>query len=112
AAAQPAPKRTHDITVADYFTQADLFAIALSPNNVFIAYTEGRWQQSTDDRKTDLWVVDTRTSATRRLTSDRASYRSPQWSANNTTIYVLVNRKREGAKGPPFDGKAQLWSVS
>lgn len=111
AAAQPAPKRTHDITVADYFTQADLFAVALSPDGNFIAYTEGRWQQSTDDRKADLWVVDARSSINKRLTSDRASYRAPQWGADNRAVFVLANRKRDGAKAAPFDGKAQVWRV-
>src|SRR4051794_485588 len=51
AAAQDA-KRTHTITVADYFTQADLFGIAIAPGGDGVVYTEGRWQQSTDDRKT------------------------------------------------------------
>ena len=27
-------------------------------------------------------------------------------------IYVLANRKREGEKKPPFDGKSQIWRVS
>jgi dipeptidyl aminopeptidase/acylaminoacyl peptidase len=106
-----APARTHDITVDDYFTQADLFSVALSPNGVYVAYTEGRWQKSTDDRKTDLWVVFLTGGPPQRLTFDRASYRSPQWDGQSRYIYFLGNRKREGEKRPPYDGKAQVWRI-
>src|SRR5262245_43358167 len=81
------------ITIDDYFTQADIFGLAYSAK--YIAYTEGRWQESTDDRKTDLWIVPTTGGAARRLTSDRCSARSPMWSADGQTIYFLANRKRK-----------------
>ena len=45
-------KGSRAITVDDYFTQADLFSVAYSPR--FIAYSEGRWRESSDDRKTDI----------------------------------------------------------
>src|SRR6266545_942487 len=63
-----APPRDHTITIDDYFTQADLFAVAISPSGKYVAYTEGRWQQSTDDRKADLWVVESKTASPRRVT--------------------------------------------
>jgi dipeptidyl aminopeptidase/acylaminoacyl peptidase len=108
-----APERTHDITVDDYFTQADIFSIAQSPSGRLVAYTEGRWQKSTDDRKTDLWVAGMGTGVgPTRLTSDRASDRSPQWGARSEHIYFLGNRKREGEKRPPYDGKTQVWRVA
>src|SRR5687768_2389395 len=78
--AQPAKRA---ITIDDYFTQADLFEVAFSANDV--VYTEGRWQESTDDRKTDLWIAPrsvarpgkgqpvVQVSTHRRLTSDRAA---------------------------------------
>jgi dipeptidyl aminopeptidase/acylaminoacyl peptidase len=106
-----APERNHDITVDDYFTQADLFAVALSPDGEHIAYTEGRWQKSTDDRKADLWVVECKSGKARKLTFDRASDRAPQWAADSRHIYFLGNRKREGEKRPPYDGKAQVWRI-
>ena len=94
--AETAPK--HDISVDDYFTLGNLFDIALSPQGNAIAYTEGRWQLSTDDRKADLWVVSTRNGPARRLTFDRASDRSPAWDAASRHVYFLGNRKREGEK--------------
>jgi dipeptidyl aminopeptidase/acylaminoacyl peptidase len=107
-AAQPPVKRA--ITIDDYFTQADLFGVAYSPK--WIAYVEGRWQESTDDRKTDLWIVPTNgATKPRRLTADRASDRAPQFSPDGTLVYFLGNRKREGEKRPPYDGKTQVWSI-
>jgi dipeptidyl aminopeptidase/acylaminoacyl peptidase len=105
--AQPPAKRA--ITVDDYFTQADLFGVAYSPKH--IAYTEGRWQESTDDRKTNLWVVPTAGGNAFRLTDDRPSARSPQISKDGNAVYYLANRKREGEKRSPYDGKAQVWRV-
>jgi hypothetical protein len=106
------------ITVEDYFTQADLFQVAIGLNGLGdgirqlqVAYTEGRWQKSTDDRKTDLWTTFSggRPAAYRR-TFDRASYRSPQLSTEY--LYVLANRKREGEKKAPFNGSAQVWRLA
>ncbi len=107
--AQPAPAK-RAITVADYFTQADLFGIAYSEK--WIAYTEGRWQESTDDRKTELWIVPTQGGPSRRLTADRASARSLQFDAKGGEVYYLANRKRDGEKRPPYDGKAQVWCIA
>lgn len=106
-----APKRDHTITVDDYFTQADLFQVALSPDGNHVAYTEGRWNAATDDRKTELWVVDVKSATPRRLTFDRANDRAPQWSLDGRTIYFAGNRKRDGEKGPPYDGQSQVWRI-
>ena len=108
----PAPKGTHDITIDDYFTQADILQIASAPDFSHVAYTEGRWQKTTDDRKTDLWVVETaKPVAPRRLTFDRANDRSPQWSPDSKTIYFAGNRKRGDEKNPPYNGKTQVWRI-
>jgi dipeptidyl aminopeptidase/acylaminoacyl peptidase len=106
-----APKRTHDITIDDYFTLATLFDCVLSPDGKHVAYTEGRWQESTDDRKADLWVVPVTGGPARRLTADRAGDRAVKWSPDGRTIYFLGNRKREGEKRPPNDGKTQVWRI-
>ena len=58
ASATPAqPARTHDITVDDYFSLGVVADVATSPSGSHVAYSEGRWQQTTDDRKADLWLV-------------------------------------------------------
>jgi dipeptidyl aminopeptidase/acylaminoacyl peptidase len=108
-----APKRTHDITLDDYFTQADIFDSKISPDGKFVAYVEGRWQKSSDDRKTDLWVVDTTgTAKAVRLTDERANDRSPQWSGDGRYLYFLGNRKRGADKEPPYNGKTQVWRLN
>ncbi len=106
-----APKRDHDITVDDYFTQADISQIALAPDGQHVAYTEGRWHAVSDSRKTDLWVCDAKSATARRLTFEGAGVRSPQWGPDSRHIYFAANRKREGEKQPPFNGTAQIWRV-
>ncbi len=100
------------ITIDDYFTQADLFQVAYQSD--YIAYTEGRWREATDDRKTDLWVASTQfAGAPCRLTSDRAGDRSPQWGLRpGGPVYFMGNRKREGDKRPPYDGSTQVWRIT
>lgn len=106
------PARDHDITIDDYFTQADLFEVAFSPDGKHIAYSEGRWQASTDDRKSDIWVVNIATGKSTRLTFDRGSDHDLKWSPDSKFIYSVAVRKREGEKRPPYDGKAQVWRIA
>jgi dipeptidyl aminopeptidase/acylaminoacyl peptidase len=101
--------RNHVITLDDYFTQADVFQIAHGER--YSAYTEGRWNEATDDRKSDLWLVDAKLRLSRRLTADRAGDRSPQFDRDEQFVYFLGNRKREGEKQPPYDGKSQVWRI-
>ena len=109
AAAQP---RTHDVTIDDYFTLATITQFAVSPDGEHVAYCDARWQQSTDDRKADLWVVPTDGKGKpTRLTSERANERHPRWAADSKAVYVLANRKREAEKKPPYDGSTQVWRV-
>src|SRR4051812_27139246 len=51
------PARTHDVTVDDYFTLAAVTEVAVSRDGSCIAYTDSRWQKSTNDRKSDLWIL-------------------------------------------------------
>src|SRR4051812_12726994 len=78
-------QRTHDVTIDDYFTLASPLEIAAGPDGKRVAYTDARWQKSTNDRKAELWVTDG--SRSRRLTFDRAGVRSPQWAADGRHIY-------------------------
>lgn len=108
-----AQDRTHLITPADYSSIATITSVALSPDGKQVAYTEARWQTSTDDRKTDLWIISTAEGAEpKRLTFDRSNPRSLKWTKNGRFIYFLANRKREAEKKPPFDGTTQVWRIS
>src|SRR5687768_17445534 len=61
-------KRTHEITVDDYFTLDVILQQQISPNGAHVAYTLARWDKSTNGRRTGLWTVNTRTKKRRRLT--------------------------------------------
>lgn len=106
------PPRTHTITIDDYFTQADIFDQQIAPDGNLIAYSEGRWYKSLNERRADLWLVERLGRKIRRLTSDQANDRSLQWSSDGRFLYTLANRKREGEKRPPYDGRTQVWRIN
>ena len=109
----PAPAfaaRTHDIVAADYFTVAHVAQVAISPDGSAVVWAESRWVKGQALRNVDLWVVNTRTRATKRLTFDSAADLHPQWSANSAWIYFASNRKRPSAV-VPYDGKRQVWRI-
>jgi hypothetical protein len=60
------PRRTHDITEDDYFTQADIFDSKIAPEGKHVVWVEGRWQKASNDGKSALWVVQTATGTARR----------------------------------------------
>ena len=106
-----APARTHDITLDDYFTQAFINDCVISPDGHYVAYTDMRWEPPSENRNTDLWIVDTRTGEARRLTFHPAKDENPQWSADNRWIYFTSKRGKEEGE-PPLNGKMQVWRAS
>ena len=91
----------HDITPDDYATVKTITEIAVSPDGKQVAYCLATWDRKADNRKTDLWVVDTDGKGKpRQLTKDRAGDHNPKWSADGKAIYVLANRKtKDDPKG-------------
>jgi dipeptidyl aminopeptidase/acylaminoacyl peptidase len=110
--AAQAAEPLHDVTIDDYFSLASVPQFAVSPDGVCVVYCDARWQASTDDRQTDLWIVSTgNVPQPRRLTFDRANDRDPRWSADGKSIYFLGNRKRGAETKPPYDGTTQVWQL-
>jgi len=106
-----APERTHDIVAEDYFSLSWIIDVAASPDGGQAVWAEMRWEPPEKTRNIDLWIVDVRSKATRRLTFDFAADSSPQWSPDGRWIYFRSGRKRAGEKKPPFDGKGQVWRI-
>lgn len=104
-------KRTHQITLDDYFTQEDVFSAVISPGGEMVAYTAGRWNKEADERHSFLWVIDAKTRKPRRLTNEGGHDHSPQWSADGRWIYFLGSRKQGEKQTPPYDGSTQLWRI-
>ena len=108
----PQPERTHDITPDDYASVNTITEIAVSPDGKQVAYCLATWDKKADNRKTDLWVVDTDGKGKpKQLTSDRGNDRRPKWSADGKSVYVLANRQKKGEKHAPLDGKTHVWKV-
>jgi dipeptidyl aminopeptidase/acylaminoacyl peptidase len=105
------PVRDHAITLDDYFTLAYLTESEISPGGDYVAYAEARWEQSTDDRKADVWLVNTKNGKTTRLTFDRASYGSLKWDHDGKSVYATGKRKRAGETTPPHNGTLQVWRL-
>ena len=107
-----AAERTHQIVPEDYFSLSSIVSIAVSPDGSRIAYTEMRWEPPETTRNSDLWVVDSTSGATTRLTFDRGFEASPQWSPDGQFIYYTSTVNRAGEEKPPYDGSTQVWRIS
>ncbi len=112
AIAQDVPVRDHDIEPEDYFTIGVIAGCEASPDGGLIAYTESRWAPPAEKRNTDLWVVEAKTKAVRRLTFDPATDGSPKWSGDGGYIYFTSDRRRGEEKEPPYNGKKQVWRIA
>lgn len=107
-----AVERTHQIDADDYFTLGVLTGPCAAPDGQYVAYTEARWDKSSDGRNVDLWVVETATQARRRLTFDSSADLGPAWSPDGRFIYFTSSPRRAGEKQPPYNGQKQVWRIS
>jgi len=111
ASSVPAAERTHDITIEDYFTLSHVSGCVISPDGRQAAYVEWRWEDKDAGRSGDLWTVAIPSGTIRRLTFEKGSKSSPQWSPDSKTLYFAGGFKRAGEKQPPYDGSTQIWRI-
>lgn len=109
--AQPAPVRDHDLTPEDYFSVAVITGCAISPDGQSVAYTEARWEPPSEQRNTDLWIVDSAGGTPRRMTFDPGDVSSPRWAPDSKTVYYAGTQKRGGEEDAPYNGKRQVWGL-
>lgn len=80
---------SHDIVPEDVFSLDTAGAVAVSRTGATAVFVRSRWDAQQDRRSDDLWVVDTRTRQTTRLTHGEHSAHSPTISADDTWVYYL-----------------------
>jgi len=101
-----------DITVEDYFSQAFISGLAISPDGKWVAYTDMRWEAGAEERNHDLWVVEVATKRAERLTFDKATEGSAQWSDDGRWIYFTADYERGKDAEVPYDGSTQIWRIA
>ncbi|WP_065188390.1 S9 family peptidase [Shewanella woodyi] len=106
-----ATQRTHDITTDDFFNIGGMSNVQLSPNGKQAVWLESRWDKELDKSQRDLWLIDTKTRQSKRMTFTNESESSPQWSPDGQYIYYLGKIKQDKAKAP-YNGKAQVFRLS
>lgn len=106
-----AAERTHQITTDDFFTIGNMGNVQLSPDGKHALWLESRWDKELDKAQKDLWLIDTKSRKTNRLTFTNESESSPQWSPDGSAIYYLVKQSREDNKAP-YNGKAQVFRIN
>jgi len=90
------------LTVDDMLAFDRISEPVLAPDATRIAYTLRTTDLAANRGRTDLWLVDVATKATRRLTSNPAGDFSPQWAPDGRSLYFLSSRS----------GSTQVWQLS
>ncbi|MCL1147550.1 S9 family peptidase [Shewanella marinintestina] len=106
-----AADRTHDITIDDFFNIGNMGSVTLSPNGKKAVWLESRWDKELNKSQRDLWLLDTKTRQSKRMTFTNESESSPQWSPDGEYVYYLGKVAQEGAKAP-YNGKTQVFRLS
>ncbi len=105
-----APVRDHVIVPEDYFSLVYADSPAVSPDAASVAWIQSGWEGPGGGRKSELWLTDVETRASRRLTFDLTRPHGPVWSTDGKWIY-FGGRWDRGEEDPPYDGSHQVWRV-
>lgn len=101
-----------EVTIDDYFSVANLSEPVIAPAGDKVAFLDARWQESSNDRKADVWLAHADGSPPTRLTFDGAGYSQLTWSPDGRYLYFAGERKHPSEKTPPFDDSKQVWRLS
>lgn len=99
----------HVVTPEDAFTLDTIAGLAVDTRGTDIAFVLKRWAEADDTPVRDLWLLDTRSRSSRRLTFTDGAVSHPTFSPDGDTIYVLADDDqgdtqlfRIGADGGPL----------
>lgn len=83
-----AAERQHKITNQDFFEIANMGQVVLSPDAKMAAWLESRWDKNLDKAQKDIWLVDSKSRQSKRLTFSNESESAISWSlmANISTF--------------------------
>ena len=106
-----AAERQHKITNQDFFEIANMGQVVLSPDAKMAAWLESRWDKNLDKAQKDIWLVDSKSRQSKRLTFSNESESAISWSPDGQYIYFLSSRGN--AEQPaPFNAKPQIYRLS
>jgi dipeptidyl aminopeptidase/acylaminoacyl peptidase len=109
-AGSAAAARDHVIVPEDYFSLVYAGTPAISPDGAAAAWIQSGWEGPGAGRKAELWVMDLKEAAPRRLTFDVVDAGHPRWSPDGRWLY-FDGREDGGRDKPPYDGKRQVWRI-
>ncbi len=84
----------------------------VSPDGRWVAHVVQTLRPDSSDYQSDLWLADTETGATRRLTASTANDDSPRWSPDGKWIAFLSERPNPDRLDASDEGKRQLWLIA
>ncbi|HYN42168.1 MAG TPA: S9 family peptidase, partial [Thermoanaerobaculia bacterium] len=96
AAAETHPFSIHDMLAMDRISDAQV-----SPDGTQAAFVLRTTDLAANRGRTDLWLLDVRTKAVRRLTTHEAGDSNPRWAADGKSLYFLSTR----------GGSQQVWNL-
>jgi len=96
AAAETHPFSIHDMLAMDRISDAQV-----SPDGTQAAFVLRTTDLAANRGRTDLWLLDVRTKAVRRLTTHEAGDANPRWAADGKSLYFLSTR----------GGSQQVWNL-
>ena len=92
----------HDVVPADLFSLEMPAGIAVDRSGARVAYARSRWDPASGTQTRDLWLLDTRSRSSTRLTFTPASETSPVFAPDGAWIYY---------ERPDDKGGAQIWRL-
>ena len=96
AAAETHPFSIHDMLAMDRISDAQV-----SPDGTLAAFVLRTTDLAANKGRTDLWLLDLKTKAVRRLTTHEAGDTNPRWAADGKSLWFLSTR----------GGSQQVWNL-